>query len=52
MADVDAHAGHNHGSAHEEEEEGLSVDSFKIIMLFMMILCVGLGIIPKIWPAC
>ena len=50
MADVDPHAGHNHGS--KEEDEGLSVDSFKIIMNFMMILCVGLGIIPKIWPAC
>ena len=50
MADVDPHAGHNHGS--KEEDEGLSVDSFKILMLFMMILCVCLGIIPKIWPAC
>ena len=52
-APVDPHAGHNHGSHDDDDhEEGLSVNAFKIIMLFMMILCVGFGVIPKVWPAC
>ena len=53
------HSGHDHG-AHEEEEdghddhedEGIDVDTFKWIMLVCMILCVGFGVIPKVWGKC
>ena len=53
----DDHGGHAcHGTgAHackEEEDEGIDVDTFKIIMLFCMIVCVGFGLIPKLWNAC
>ena len=53
--DHDEHAGHDHGDHDDDDddhEEGLSVNNFKIIMLFCMILCVGLGIVPKFWPVC
>lgn len=49
-----AEDGHDHANegGHDDHEEGLSVTGFKIIMLFCMILCVGLGLIPKFWSKC
>lgn len=49
MSDHDHDHDHDHGG---HEEEGMSVKTFKIIMLFVMILCVALGIIPKVCGAC
>ena len=50
------HSGHNHGDhddhGDEHEDEGIDVDTFKWIMLVCMILCVGLGLIPKLWGKC
>ena len=59
------HSGHDHGS-HEKEEgehhddhddhddhgDEVDVDTFKWIMLVLMFLCIGFGIIPKIWGKC
>ena len=42
--------GHDHGE--EEEEEGIDVNAFKIILLFCMIVCVSFGLIPKFSKAC
>ena len=41
--------GHGHGST---EEEGISMDAFKIIIFFAMFFCCGFGILPKVWPTC
>ena len=58
------HSDHEGGEIHSDEEEehddhegesssdGIDIDTFKIVMLFCMILCVGLGIIPKLWGKC
>ena len=54
----DDHSGHDHGSHGDEDDhddhgdEGIDVDTFKWIMLVCMILCVGLGLIPKVWGKC
>ena len=47
----DSHAGHDHGS-HNDDEGMDSVSAFKYTMLFVMILCCGLGLIPKGCGAC
>ena len=60
---ADAHShdddhGHDHGTvdANEEtpddEEDGISLTSLKIIVIFCMLVCVGFGVIPKVWGAC
>ena len=36
----------------EDEEGGIDIDTFKIILLFCMILCVGFGLIPKFSTRC
>ncbi len=47
------HEGHEGHADHEDEhEEGISVDGFKWIMLVCMLLCVGFGILPKLWDRC
>ena len=52
----DDHSGHDHGAhgdEHDEgEDEGIDIDTFKIIMLFCMIVCVAFGLIPKLWGKC
>ena len=49
----DQHEGEEHESEeHEGENEGIDVDTFKIILLFCMIVCVGFGLIPKLWGKC
>ena len=45
------HAGHDDHDDHEEEE-GMDVDTFKWIMLVAMLLCIGFGLIPKVWSKC
>lgn len=60
VAPVDDHDDHghdDHADDHDElealvEDEGIDVDTFKIILLCVMILCVGLGLVPKVWGAC
>ena len=55
MLAEDDHAGHDHsdhGKDKNDDDEGLSVDGFKWIMLVCMFLCVGFGIIPKVWKKC
>jgi len=56
LQEVDAHAGHDHDDHddHAEEESigGMSVTGFKILLLFIMILCVGFGLVPKLWGGC
>ena len=42
--------GHSHGTT--EEEEGMSMEAFKIIIIFAMFFCCFFGILPKVWPAC
>ena len=49
--------GHDHGVMEgeenpEDEEEGISLTSVKIISLFAMLVCVGFGVLPKVWSAC
>ena len=36
----------------EDEEGGIDIDTFKIILLFCMMLCVGFGLIPKFSTRC
>lgn len=44
---------HDDHDEHEgEEEEGLNIDTFKIIMMICMIVCVGFGLVPKLWGTC
>ena len=48
---------HDHDNDHDEDKhddhhDELDVDTFKIIMLIAMILCVGFGVIPKLWSKC
>ena len=45
------HHHHDHGN-HGDDDEGIDIVTFKIIMLFVMLFCVGFGIIPKVCPAC
>ena len=59
VAHADEHAGHDDHAGHDhdehvtdEEDEGMDVDTFKWIMLFAMLLCVGFGVIPKVWSKC
>ena len=50
---VDDHSGHDHGAeVGDEEDEGIDVDTFKIIVLVCMIVCVAFGLIPKLWGKC
>ena len=56
---ADPHAGHaghddhdDHADHDEEEDEGIDLDTFKWIMLVCMILCIGFGLIPKVWSKC
>ena len=53
-ADHENHAGHNDHEDHadHEEEDGMDIDTFKWIMLVAMLLCIGLGLIPKVWSKC
>ncbi len=52
-ADHEDHEGHDDHDDHKDEgDEGISVDAFKWIMLLCMLLCVGFGIVPKIWDSC
>jgi len=48
------HEGHDDHEDHDEEGGGggLTIENFKIIMIFALILCIATGIIPKVWPAC
>ena len=52
------HSGHDHDSHKEDEhddhedDEGIDVDTFKWIMLVCMFLCIGFGVIPKVWGKC
>ena len=48
--DHDDHEAEMLGGA--EGESSLDIQSFKIIILFAMIACVGLGFIPKAWGKC
>ena len=50
--DHDDHAGHDDHADHEDEDEGLDLDTFKWIMLIVMFLCIGFGLIPKVWSKC
>ncbi len=50
--DHEGHDHHDHEGEHDDHEEGISVNAFKWIMLVCMLLCVGLGILPKVWGAC
>ena len=44
---------HDHDHEHGHAEEGsIDVKTFKIILLFCMILCVGFGLIPKFSTRC
>lgn len=43
---------HDDDDDHDDEEEGINLDTFKIILMFSMIICVGFGIIPKLWNKC
>lgn len=56
LAETEVHADDDHADDdHAKEaghEEGLTVTGFKIIMLVLMFLCVGLGVIPKLWSKC
>lgn len=55
---VDDHADHDHAAEadahddHADEGEGINVDTFKIIMMICMIICVGFGFVPKVWGKC
>ena len=53
--------GHDHGAEgdhhddhHDEEDSGIamSLDGFKMLMAFLMLLCVGGGVIPRLWKRC
>ena len=49
----DDHSGHDHDDhADHEEDEGMDVDTFKIIMLFAMFFCIVAGLVPKLWSKC
>ena len=50
--DHDDHSDDEHDEHGAEEEEGIDVDTFKIIILFCMIVCVGFGLVPKVWGKC
>ena len=48
---------HDHDDDHDDhdddhDEEGIDIDTLKIILMICMILCVGLGFIPKAWGRC
>jgi solute carrier family 39 (zinc transporter), member 1/2/3 len=42
----------DHDDDHKEEEGGIDVKTFQIILLCCMICCVGFGFIPKAWGKC
>ena len=49
------HEEHDHEEDHDEHAEhgeGIDPDMFKIIMLVCMFLCVGFGVLPKVWGTC
>ena len=47
------HEGQDDHEKHDEsKDEGIDVDTLKIILMICMILCVGLGFIPKAWGKC
>jgi ABC-type Zn2+ transport system substrate-binding protein/surface adhesin len=50
----EGHEEEGHDDDHEGEVvgDGMDIDTFKIIILFSMIACVGLGFIPKAWGKC
>ena len=48
----DSHAGHNHDHGSHADEGIDSVVAFKYAMLVVMVLCCGLGLIPKGCGAC
>ena len=43
---------HDHEEEHDEHGEGIDPEVFKIIMLVCMFLCVGFGVLPKVWGTC
>ena len=45
------HEEHEEHDDHDEHEE-LDIDTYKIFLLVLMILCVALGVIPKHWSRC
>ena len=49
------HAEHDHdthGTEEEKEGEGMDITTFKWLMLFAMLFCIGFGVIPKVWTKC
>ena len=50
--DVHAHDEEHEDNVTGEEDDGIDVDTFKIILLFCMFACVFFGLIPKVWSKC
>ena len=54
-SDHEDHDDHAAGDGHDEHKDEHSEDdleTLKIVMMFAMFVCVGFGIIPKIWGKC
>ena len=56
--DEDHHDEDHHDEVHDEhevehnDEEGVNVETFKIIMMVCMFLCIGFGLLPKVCKVC
>ena len=47
LEDDDHHDDHD-----DHDDHKVDPDTFKIIMMILMFLCVGFGVIPKVWSKC
>ena len=48
-AEADSHDDHH--DDHDDHED-MNVSTFKVIIAIAMFLCVGFGVLPKVWPRC
>ena len=47
------HSDHDDHDDHDEHDDhSIDPDVFKVIMMILMFLCVGFGVIPKVWSKC
>ena len=51
--DHDDHGAEERHDDHDEHDDhSIDPDVFKVIMMILMFLCVGFGVIPKLWSKC